>query len=173
MLYEFCRKPLQKLQREAKRVRLLVREVEVISREVDVIYKDIGTTIEDMETTNEKINMIDLVRAIEAMTRIFYKREHIKKEGPIYLYDKLWEYLENLLDQLHLAARPLERSEKTMDHIKKLIVYIFYLLASLNNTKINSFKLDVAYYLDSVSISNEGLDMLANLSVALTSRSVD
>ncbi|CAG8581879.1 27080_t:CDS:2 [Gigaspora margarita] len=73
------------------------------------------------------------------------RREHVKKEGPIYSYDELREVFQankclgNFLDQLHLAARPLERSEKTIDRMKKLIVHICYLLASLNNSKINSF----------------------------------
>ncbi|RIB07153.1 hypothetical protein C2G38_2275353 [Gigaspora rosea] len=60
-----------------------------------------------------------------------------------------------------------------MDLMKKLIVHICYLLASLNNSKINSFKFDVAFYLDSVGTSNEGLDTLAKLSVTTTSRAVD
>ncbi|CAG8847164.1 3610_t:CDS:1, partial [Gigaspora margarita] len=83
------------------------------------------------------------------------------------------EGLKNFLDQLYLAARPLERTDQTMNRMKKLIVHICYLLASLNNTKINSFKFDIACYLDSVGTSNEGLDTLANLGVTTTSRAVD
>ncbi|RIB28182.1 hypothetical protein C2G38_1576257 [Gigaspora rosea] len=60
-----------------------------------------------------------------------------------------------------------------MNCMKKLIVHICYLLASLNNTKINSFKFDVVFYLDSVSTSNEMLDMMASLGVTTTSRAVD
>ncbi|CAG8715940.1 39346_t:CDS:2, partial [Gigaspora margarita] len=118
---------------------------------------------------NKGVSVIDLVRAIETMARIFYEREHVKKEGPIYSYDELRKVfqankdLEDFLDQLYSVARPLERTEQTMSRIKKLIVHICYLLASLNNTKINSFKFDVAYYLDSVGTSNEGLDTMATL----------
>ncbi|RIB30499.1 hypothetical protein C2G38_2152436 [Gigaspora rosea] len=168
----FVENPLQKLRREAKRVRISVGEVETIPGKINVAYKDIGTTMEDI--TNEDVSMVDLIETIKAMARIFYEREHIKKEGPIYSYDELREVfqankcLENFLDQLYLAARPLERGEKTMNRIQKLILHICYLLASLNNTKINSFKFDVAYYLDSVGMSNEGIDMLANLENALS-----
>ncbi|RIB07276.1 hypothetical protein C2G38_2274799 [Gigaspora rosea] len=80
--------PLQRLRREAKLVRISSGEVEVTARkEVDITYKDVGTTIEDME----KASMIDLVGTIEAMTRIFYEREHVNKEGPIYSYEELRE----------------------------------------------------------------------------------
>jgi len=57
--------------------------------------------------------------------------------------------------------------------MKKMMVFICYLLASLNNTKINSFKFDVAYYLDSAGTSNEGLNTMANLGVTTTARAVD
>ncbi|RIB07392.1 hypothetical protein C2G38_2214559 [Gigaspora rosea] len=158
------------LRRGAKRVKVEVEEVKVTtSEEIE----------ENVETMDEEVSMIDLVRTIEAMSRLFYEREHVKKEGPIYSYDELRKvfqankYLENFLDQLYLAARPLERGEKTMNRIKKSIIHICYLLASLNNTKINSFKFDVAYYLDSAGTSNEGIDTLANLGVSTMSRSVD
>ncbi len=39
--------------------------------------------------------------------------------------------------------------------------------------KINSFKFDLAFYLDLISTSNEGLNTMANLRVTTTSRSVD
>src|SRR5690242_20294318 len=99
-----------------------------------------------MKTINKEVSMVDLIKTIEVITRIFYEREHVKKEGPIYSYDELREVfqanksVENFLDQLYLVARPLERNELMMNHMKKLIVHICYLLASLNNTKINSFK---------------------------------
>ncbi|RIB30406.1 hypothetical protein C2G38_2026846 [Gigaspora rosea] len=74
---------------------------------------------------------------------------------------------------LYLAARPTERIEQTMDHMKKIIVFTCYLLASLNNTKINAFKFDLEYYLDSSGTSNEGLNTMANLGVTTTSRAID
>ena len=57
--------------------------------------------------------------------------------------------------------------------MKKIIVFICYLLASLNNTKINSFKFDLACYLDSSETSNEGLNTMANLGTTMTSRAID
>jgi len=52
-----------------------------------------------------------------------------------------------------------------MDHMKRLMVFMCYLLlVLLNNTKINSFKFDLALYLDSVDTS---------LGVTTTSRAVD
>ncbi len=79
----------------------------------------------------------------------------------------------NFFDQLYLAARPLERNEQTMNRMKRLMVLICYLLASLNNTKINCFKIDLAYYLNSVGTSNEGLNTMANLGVSVMARTVD
>ncbi|RIB19662.1 hypothetical protein C2G38_2181202 [Gigaspora rosea] len=142
------------LKRGAKRLKDSVEEVEVTTRE-EVTKKDVGTITEDLEIIDEEVSMIHLVKTIEAMTRVFYEREHVKKEGSIYSYNELREVFQtnksvkNFLDQLYLIARPLERNKQTMDRMKKLIVHICYLLASLNNTKINSFKFDVAYYLDS------------------------
>jgi hypothetical protein len=53
-----------------------------------------------------------------------------------------------------------------------MVVFMCYLLV-LNNTKINSFKFDLAFYLDSVGTSNEGLNTMANLGAITTSRAVD
>ena len=98
------------------------------------------------------------------MAKIFYERKCSNKEGPIYNFDEMRRLLQEIepslkgfFDQLYLAARPFERNEQTMDRMKRLMVFICYLLASLNNTKINSFKFDLAFYLDSVGTSNEGL----------------
>ena len=102
------------------------------------------------------------------IAKIFYEREY-NKEGPIYEFDEMRRLLQEIepslkgfFDQLYLAAQPFERNEQTMDHMKRLMVFICYLLASLNNTKINSFKFDLAFYLDSVGTSNEGLNTMAN-----------
>ncbi len=57
--------------------------------------------------------------------------------------------------------------------MKKLMVFICYLLASLNNTKVNSFKFDIAYYLDSVGTSNKDLNTMANIGMTTTARAVD
>jgi len=81
--------------------------------------------------------------------------------------------LKDFFDQLYSAAQPLERNEQIIDRMKKMMVFICYLLASLNNMKINSFKFDLAFYLDLISTSNEGLNTMANLRVTTTSRSVD
>ncbi|RIB07630.1 hypothetical protein C2G38_2213909 [Gigaspora rosea] len=132
------------LQRGTKRVKVSVEaeEVEVTTME-EVTKKDVGTTTEDMG----EVSMIDLVKTIEAMTRVFYEREHVKKDTSIYLYDELREVfqtnksVENFLDQLDLIARPLERNKQTMDH--------------------------------SVGTTNEGLNTMASLGVTMTARAVD
>ena len=72
--------------------------------------------------------------------------------------------LKGFFDQLYLAAWPFERNEQTMDCMKRLMVFICYLLASLNNTKINTFKYDLAFYLYVVGTS---------LGATTTSRAVD
>ncbi|CAG8833790.1 2393_t:CDS:1, partial [Gigaspora margarita] len=118
------------------------RNIEVIARK-EVPNQEVKTVIEGIKD----VDTIYLIWAIETMTRAFYKREHIKKEGPIYSYDKLKKVFQadknfkNFLDKLYLVAKPLEHVEKTMDYMKKLIIYICYLLALLNNTKINFFNL--------------------------------
>ncbi len=39
--------------------------------------------------------------------------------------------------------------------------------------KINSFKFNIAYYLDSVGTSNEGLNMMANLGMTIMVRVIN
>src|SRR5687767_8276999 len=121
--------------------------------------KRVRVTVEEVSMPSTKL---ELAEAIKVMAKILYEREHVKKESSIYEFDEMRESLEecepglkNFFDQLYLAARPSERSNQTMDRMKKLMLLICYLLASLNNTKINSFKFDLAYYLDSVGTSNE------------------
>ncbi|RIB22321.1 hypothetical protein C2G38_2033679 [Gigaspora rosea] len=136
---------------------------------------------EDIEAVDEEeVSMIKLVEVVGSMARIFYEREHTRKEGPIYLFDEMRELLpqidpslKNFFDQLYLLARPFERCEQTMGRMKRLMVFLCYLLASLNNLKINSFKFDLAYYLDSVGTNNEGLNTLANIGITTTARAVD
>ncbi|CAG8598082.1 36630_t:CDS:2 [Gigaspora margarita] len=68
---------------------------------------------------------------------------------------------------------PLERSSQTIDRMKKLMLFICYLLASLHNSKINVFKFNIANYLDSVGTRNKGINMMAKLGITLTARSVN
>ncbi len=51
------------------------------------------------------------------MSKILYKREHVKKEKTIYTFDTMRELLKerdpalkNFLQQLYLAARPFEHN---------------------------------------------------------------
>src|SRR3990170_1455527 len=104
---------------------------------------------------------IDFARAIKSMAKILYNREHSKKEEPIYSFDEMRRIfqeiesgLKDFFDQLYSTARPSERNNQTMDRMKKIMLFICYLLASLNNTKINAFKFDLAYYLDASGTSN-------------------
>ncbi len=137
--------------------------------------------INENVTYEEEISTkIDFSRAIKAIAKIFYEREHSKKEQSIYsfsemrkIFQEIESSLKDFFDQLYLAARPLEHNEQMMDRIKKLMVLICYLLASLNNMKINSFKFDLRFYLDSVDTSNEGLNTMANLGMSTTSRIID
>jgi len=118
---------------------------------------------------------IEPTNAIEAMSRHLYERE-----CTIYDFEELRNLLQTkepslkiFFDQLYSAARPSTRNEQTMDRMKRLMVFICYLLASLNNTNINSFKFDLAFYLDSAGTSNEGIiiNTMANLRATTTSRS--
>jgi len=138
--------------------------------------------IKRVKTVNEEevYTKIELTKAIEAIGKILYEREHVKEEGPIYSFDEMRDLfqekepsLKAFFNQLYLAARPTERNIQTMDRMKRLMVFICYLLASLNNTKINCFKFDLAYYLDSTGTSNEGLNTMANLGATTTARAVD
>ncbi|RIB10750.1 hypothetical protein C2G38_2205293 [Gigaspora rosea] len=103
----------------------------------------------------EESTKIDLSEAIKMLAIILYEREY------------------EFFDQICLAARPLEHSSQTMDRMKKLMLFICYLLASLHNSKINEFKFDIANYLDSVGASNKEINTMANLGVTLTTRSVN
>lgn len=171
----------------------VVEDDDVIEVDLEDIFKDIfreeietkikesielgdieSTMREDVEAVDgeEEVSMINFIGVIRSMARIFYEREHTRKEGPIYSFDEMRELLPHIdpslktfFDQLYSLARPLEHCEQTVGRMKRLIVFLCYLLASLNNSKINSFKFDLAYYLDSVGTSNEGLNTLANIGI--------
>ena len=142
-----------------------------------------ATEIEITETETEEIDIFNnfgLVEAIRSMAKILYNREVKEKQKPIYNFDELRELLENqdsnlgcFFEQLYLAARPSDRSSQTIERMKKIMVFICYLLASLNNTQINAFKSDLAFYLDSAGTSNEGLNTMATIGIATTSRTVN
>jgi hypothetical protein len=124
---------------------------------------------------------MELSDTIKSMAKFLYEREHVKNEHTIYTFDEMRESLEeheprlkDFFDQLYLAARPHEgRSDQTMERMKRVMLFVCYLLASLNNTKINAFKFDLGYYLDSAGTSNEGLNTLANLGATTTARAID
>jgi hypothetical protein len=55
---------------------------------------------------------IELTKAIEAIGKILYEREHVEKEGPVYEYDEMRNLLQtkepnlkDFFDQLYSAAR--------------------------------------------------------------------
>ncbi|CAG8826838.1 3816_t:CDS:2, partial [Gigaspora margarita] len=103
----------------------------------------------EMEIETEEINIFnnfELVEAIRSMTKILHNREVKESKSPLFL------------EQLYLAACPSDHSSQTMECMKKIMVFICYFLASLNNTQINAFKSDLAFYLDSAGTSNEGLN---------------
>ena len=79
---------------------------------------------------------IDFTRAIKMMAKIFYERECSNKEGHIHDFDEMQRLLQEIepslkgfFDQLYLAAWPFECNEQTMDRMKRLMVFICYLLA--------------------------------------------
>jgi hypothetical protein len=124
------------------------------------------TDAEEEEEEEEVSEKIDFTRAIKMIAKIFYEREY-NKEGPIYKFDEMRRLLQEIepslkgfFDQFYLAARLFERK----DHMKRLMVVFMCYLLVLNNTKINSFKFELAFYLDSVDTS---------LGVTTTSRAVD
>ncbi len=54
-----------------------------------------------------------------------------------------------------------------MNYIKKIIVFIYYLLIFLNNIKINFFKFNLIYYLDLSKISNKNLNTIVNFKITI------
>jgi hypothetical protein len=141
------------------------------------VIEEVG--MPDSRLQQEEVS-VSLSDTIKLLGRFLYEREHVEKEHTIYKFDEMRESLEereprlkDFFDQLYLAARPHERSNQTMDRMKRIMLVVCYLLASLNNTKINSFKFALAYYLDSAGTTNEGLNTLANLGVSTTARAVD
>ncbi|CAG8837415.1 33003_t:CDS:2, partial [Gigaspora margarita] len=128
---------------------------DIIRKEIEAKIKE-SIELGDMETImkekveaiNDEEGMINLVGVIRAMSRIFYEREYVQKEGPIYSFDEMRELLtqtnpslKDFFNQLYLLAWPFERCEKTIGH--------------------------------SVGTSNEGLNTLANLGITTTARAVD
>ncbi|CAG8800561.1 45280_t:CDS:2, partial [Gigaspora margarita] len=132
-----------------------------VKNPLDKLSKQAKNTNIEEDVENEvtyeedKSTKIELSEAIKMLAKIFYEREY------------------DFFNQICLAAQPLERSSQTMDRMKKLMLFICYLLASLHNSKINVFKFDIANYLDLVSTSNKGINTMANFGVILTTRSVN
>jgi len=75
--------------------------------------------------------------------------------------------------KLYIVAQPSKHNNQIINHIKKIMLFICYLLFSLNNTKIISFKFDLTYYLNSAETSNEGLNIITNLKMTITSRMIN
>ncbi|RIB11585.1 hypothetical protein C2G38_2042553 [Gigaspora rosea] len=141
--------------------------------------KVVDLTENEAEEADASSINYELVKAISSMARVLHKREVKEKQKPIYNFDELRELLENknfnlsyFFDQLYLAARPSERTSQTMERMKNIIVFICYLLASLNNTQINAFKSDIAFYLDSSGTSNEGLNILSSMGITPMARTI-
>ncbi|CAG8856352.1 32552_t:CDS:1, partial [Gigaspora margarita] len=74
------------LKRTAKRIKISVQEVESSIREETQIPVN-----EEVEAVNEELSIVDLIRVIETMAKIFYNREHVMNKSPIYSYDELQE----------------------------------------------------------------------------------
>ncbi|RIB17291.1 hypothetical protein C2G38_2246466 [Gigaspora rosea] len=143
-------------------------------------WRNIRISKDEVSVIKEGRTKVDLTKAIKSIAKILYEREHVKNEDPIYAFDELRKLfqetdptLKDFFEQLYSAARPFECNKQTMDHIKKSMVLIYSLLGSLNNTKVNAFKLDLAYYLDSVGTTNEGLNMIVNIGVPTMARTVE
>ena len=63
------------LKRGTKRAKIADKEA-INENVLDVVEKEASTNV-------------DLTRAIKAMAKILYEREHIKKEVPIYTFDEM------------------------------------------------------------------------------------
>ncbi|RIB10249.1 hypothetical protein C2G38_2206598 [Gigaspora rosea] len=71
---------------------------DIIRKEIEAKIKE-GIELGDMETImeeeveaiNDEEGMINLVGVIRAISRIFYEREYMQKEGPIYSFDEMRE----------------------------------------------------------------------------------
>ena len=93
---------------------------------------------EEEEEEEEVSEKIDFTRAIKMIAKIFYEREYNNKGGPIYEFDEMRRLLQEIepslrgfFDQLYLGARPFERNEQIMDHMKRLmwcscVIFLFY-----------------------------------------------
>ena len=72
------------------------------------------------------------------MAKILYERECVKNEGPIYTFDEMRTLLEaSEPDLKDFFTRSTIRTQTDNGSYGEIMVFICYLLASLNNTKIN------------------------------------
>ncbi|RIB03962.1 hypothetical protein C2G38_2254658 [Gigaspora rosea] len=123
--------------RKAKRVKVSVEEVEAN----EVVAEPVA---------NVAVGGVDVID----IENIIRKEIEAKIKEDIELGDMetiMEEEVEAINDE---EARPFERCEKTIGHMKKLMF-------------------DLAYYLDSVGTSNEGLNTLANFGITTTARAVN
>src|SRR4051794_39981469 len=77
------------------------------------------------------------------------------------------------LDELYEGTNPTNKSEKTNNSNKKKLVSLCYFLASINNKYINGIKVDIESYLQTSGASASSIDILANLGLSVSRKTVN
>src|SRR6266511_1053531 len=76
-------------------------------------------------------------------------------------------------DELYEGTNPHTKSEKTNNNNKKKLVSLCYFLAGINNKYINGIKADIGSYLETSGASSSSIDILANIGLSVTRRTVN
>ncbi|RHZ49679.1 hypothetical protein Glove_518g10 [Diversispora epigaea] len=75
-------------------------------------------------------------------------------------------------DELYFSSNASSKNKDSQECAKKQLLFICYFLCGIRNKFVNSAKRDLTMYLDSTGASNTSIDILANLGVATTSRTI-
>src|SRR5688572_7693359 len=75
-------------------------------------------------------------------------------------------------DELYKGTNPDTKNEKTNNGNRKKLVSLCYFLAGINNKYINGIKVDIGSYLKTSGASSSSVDILANVGLSVSQRTV-
>ncbi|CAG8802182.1 19562_t:CDS:1, partial [Cetraspora pellucida] len=81
---------------------------------------------------------------------------------------KLKGFFEEMMNALILVKRLIKNKEKA----KKQVVVYCYLLVGIRNKFANNFKLDLGLFLQSLRMSNSGINTLSNAGLSVHSKTL-
>src|SRR6266540_6242978 len=151
----------------------------------DILYT--GEELQQLESNYQEIitqlkisNETKLSNKIIKMSNILYYNQYRLNLKPIYdpiafktMLEKADKDLIGFFDELYAETNPNTKFYQTNENNKKKLVSLYYFLASINNKYINGIKVDIGSYLQTSETSSSSIDILANIGVSVTRKTVN